>query len=216
MRQTRMDLTLNMHSRARLHTRVRTRSRPRSRPCALSAYANRGAHPFHICSGTRLAPATSAPGLGSPLPHLRRDSARRALRRLGQATRWALRHSEYMRLAGGSWGEPSERHATAADERRASVFATCCAALQHVCTALQHVALCRRRRIGGPPLLQHVALCCNVLRSVEVGETAEEAFLRCAAGRSCLARWCLCRRSMGGGAKSIRARSCATYSCFWP
>ena len=45
------------------------------------------AHPCHICAGTRLAPAhictgtrltapTSAPGLGSPLPHLRRDWAR--------------------------------------------------------------------------------------------------------------------------------------------
>jgi hypothetical protein len=33
------------------------------------------APPTHICAGTRLAPATSAPGLGSPLPHLRRDWA---------------------------------------------------------------------------------------------------------------------------------------------
>jgi hypothetical protein len=30
----------------------------------------------HICTGTGLAPATSAPGLGSPLPHLHRDWAR--------------------------------------------------------------------------------------------------------------------------------------------
>jgi hypothetical protein len=29
----------------------------------------------HICSGTGLTPATSAPGLGSPRPHLRRDWA---------------------------------------------------------------------------------------------------------------------------------------------
>ena len=29
----------------------------------------------HICTGTGLTPATSAPGLGSPLPHLRRDWA---------------------------------------------------------------------------------------------------------------------------------------------
>ena len=28
-----------------------------------------------ICAGTGLTPATSAPGLGSPLPHLRRDWA---------------------------------------------------------------------------------------------------------------------------------------------
>jgi hypothetical protein len=31
----------------------------------------------HICAGTGLAAATSAPGPGSPLPHLRRDRARR-------------------------------------------------------------------------------------------------------------------------------------------
>ena len=31
------------------------------------------AHPCHICAGTGLIPATSAPGLGSPLPHLHRD-----------------------------------------------------------------------------------------------------------------------------------------------
>ena len=31
--------------------------------------------PCHICTGTRLTPATSAPGLGSPLPHLHQDSA---------------------------------------------------------------------------------------------------------------------------------------------
>jgi hypothetical protein len=29
--------------------------------------------PSHICTGTGLTPATSAPGLGSPLPHPRRD-----------------------------------------------------------------------------------------------------------------------------------------------
>jgi hypothetical protein len=33
------------------------------------------AHPCHICTGTALAPATSAPGLRSPLPHLQRDWA---------------------------------------------------------------------------------------------------------------------------------------------
>jgi hypothetical protein len=29
----------------------------------------------HVCTGTALTPATSAPGLRSPLPHLRRDCA---------------------------------------------------------------------------------------------------------------------------------------------
>ena len=37
--------------------------------------SRREAHPSHICAGTGLTPATSAPGLGSPLPHLRRDRA---------------------------------------------------------------------------------------------------------------------------------------------
>ena len=32
-------------------------------------------HPAHICAGTGLTPPTSAPGLGSPRPHLRRDWA---------------------------------------------------------------------------------------------------------------------------------------------
>ena len=42
-------------------------SRPRlAEPCSLIS-----------CTGTALAAATSAPGLGSPLPHLRRDWARR-------------------------------------------------------------------------------------------------------------------------------------------
>jgi hypothetical protein len=36
------------------------------------------ARPSHICTGTGLAPPTSASGLGSPLPHLHRDLARRS------------------------------------------------------------------------------------------------------------------------------------------
>jgi hypothetical protein len=34
--------------------------------------AGTGAHPAHICMGTGPTPATTAPGLGSPLPHLLR------------------------------------------------------------------------------------------------------------------------------------------------
>ena len=37
-----------------------------------------GARPCHICTGTALAPATSVPGLRSPLPHHYRDCARRS------------------------------------------------------------------------------------------------------------------------------------------
>jgi hypothetical protein len=33
------------------------------------------AQPCHVCAGTGLSPATSAPGLGAPLPRLRRDWA---------------------------------------------------------------------------------------------------------------------------------------------
>ena len=35
------------------------------------------AHPCHVCTGTGLTPASSAPGLGSPLPPLRRGWAHR-------------------------------------------------------------------------------------------------------------------------------------------
>ena len=38
------------------------------------------AHPCHIRTGTGLAPATSAPGPGSPRPHRRRPGARAKLR----------------------------------------------------------------------------------------------------------------------------------------
>ena len=40
-----------------------------------SACTGTGLTPGHICTGTGLTAATSAPGLGSPLPHLLRDSA---------------------------------------------------------------------------------------------------------------------------------------------
>jgi hypothetical protein len=43
-----------------------------ARPCLPHLHRDL-AHPGHICARTGLAPATSAPGPGSPLPHLRRD-----------------------------------------------------------------------------------------------------------------------------------------------
>ena len=63
-----------------------------------------GTHRCHICTETRLAPPTSAPGLGSALPHPHQDwsgltSATRALR-LG--SRFPLLHREW-----GHWGHPS-------------------------------------------------------------------------------------------------------------
>jgi hypothetical protein len=45
-----------------------------ARRCHICAAAARGC-PCHIRIGTRLTSATSAPGLGSPLPHLHRDWA---------------------------------------------------------------------------------------------------------------------------------------------
>ena len=58
----------------------RSRKRARAAPASLggagvSQKRIRWAHPSHICTGTGLAPATSAPGPGSPLPHLHRDGA---------------------------------------------------------------------------------------------------------------------------------------------
>ncbi len=47
-------------------------------PCHICA--GTGLTPCHICAGTGLTPATSAPGLGSPLPHLHRDWAHSAPR----------------------------------------------------------------------------------------------------------------------------------------
>jgi hypothetical protein len=47
--------------------------------------------PYHICTGTGLIPATSAPGLGSPLPPLRRDWER--------ASTTGLRHRRTCRCA---------------------------------------------------------------------------------------------------------------------
>ena len=42
--------------------------------CAVDASGSR-AHPAHICAGTGLTPRASAPGLGLPRAHLRRDCA---------------------------------------------------------------------------------------------------------------------------------------------
>jgi len=83
------------------------------------------ARPCHICTGTGLAPATSAPGLGSPLPHLRRDWARPChictgtglLPRLHQD--WA--HSlQTFRVAGRDFAVAAERISFASDAYTAS------------------------------------------------------------------------------------------------
>ena len=67
-------------TQARTHARARTRTRTHTHahtvndlphPCRLLHQA----HPCHICAGTGLTPATSALGLGSPLPHLHREWA---------------------------------------------------------------------------------------------------------------------------------------------
>ncbi len=52
---------------------------PQHSPQASRLSHLRRAHPCHICTGTGLATTTSAPGLGSSLPHLHRDWARPAL-----------------------------------------------------------------------------------------------------------------------------------------
>ena len=59
------------------------------------------ARPRHICTGTGPAPATSAPGLGPPLPHLRRGTGprRRIARTSHNSERETLRQS-HQRTAG--------------------------------------------------------------------------------------------------------------------
>ena len=49
----------------------------RARDDRLGRPARACTHPCHICTGTGLTPATSAPGLGSPMPRLHRDWAQR-------------------------------------------------------------------------------------------------------------------------------------------
>jgi hypothetical protein len=68
-----------------------------------SACTGTGLTPGHICTGTGLTAATSASGLGSPLPHLHRDSARRC--HICTATR--LTSSETGGGGGGGGSEPS-------------------------------------------------------------------------------------------------------------
>ena len=58
---------------AEIDSRVLSCIKPQFR-APVSSFAPR---PCHICTGTGLTPATSAPGLGSPLPHLHRDRAPR-------------------------------------------------------------------------------------------------------------------------------------------
>ena len=63
--------------------------------------------PLHICTGTGLSPATSAPGLRSPLPRLHRgkfvpDGRRRSAR--ATLTRLAWQSANLLRRSGAAWG----------------------------------------------------------------------------------------------------------------
>jgi hypothetical protein len=64
----------------------------------------RRARPGHDCVGTGLTPATSAPGLGSPQPHLRRDSKvlRSGLRSLRPVPRRVHRRRHLVEVSHGS------------------------------------------------------------------------------------------------------------------
>ena len=89
------------------------------------------ARPCHICTGTGLAPATSAPEPGSPLQHLHRDGAHAHAERAGGARsnderRTMLRRvdeREPRRPAGGA-GERA--HAGADDGRRVQRRSAAC------------------------------------------------------------------------------------------
>jgi hypothetical protein len=73
-----------------LHTRALNRSVPTATPQSRRGKGcSNWAHPCHICAGTGLTLATSAPGLGSPRPllsgHLRAERARPSA---GSRTAW--------------------------------------------------------------------------------------------------------------------------------
>jgi hypothetical protein len=71
--------------------------------------------PCHICTGTGLTPATSAPGLGAPLPHLRRDWAHACHVCTGTASfRRRLRRSG---STGAQRGAAMQRHSTSFADR---------------------------------------------------------------------------------------------------
>ena len=104
---------------------------------------SKGAHPSHICAGTGRNPPTSAPGLGSPRPHLRRDhglgaapgrtrsgwtSSRRSsrglpTRRAHRTAQDATRNTQRMQLPTCSVQHATGRRATG--NREGAIYATC-------------------------------------------------------------------------------------------
>ncbi len=66
----------------------------------------------HMCAGTGLTPATSAPGLGSPLPHLRRPGGRTRTHTFGPSV------ATLERSVGDSAATPTERESVQRAERR--------------------------------------------------------------------------------------------------
>jgi hypothetical protein len=62
------------------------------------------AHPAHICAGTGITPATSAPGLGSPPPHLRWDCRNRTSPRSPtlrfRTSSWCATHRRALKTTG--------------------------------------------------------------------------------------------------------------------
>ena len=113
------DSDLLEHGRAQLALVLLTPSLHHCTECEYAA-ADKKPWPCHICTGTGLAPATSAPGLGSPLPHLHRDSG---LPEPSSTTRTAA-----ARVSGpcGRCGEPGEGESPdGAHGVRASALGSC-------------------------------------------------------------------------------------------
>ena len=65
-------------------------------------------HPCHICTGTGCTRATSAPGLGSPVPHLHRDLARPCHICTGTGPNAAISAPGLGHICTGYWGHPCD------------------------------------------------------------------------------------------------------------
>ena len=78
----------------------------------LAGDADCALHACHICTGTGLTPATSAPGLGPPLlPHLHRDWASGAADAMLAGDTDCALHAVARRVQHGMWAQSIEHAA---------------------------------------------------------------------------------------------------------
>ena len=142
-------------------TEERCNARPHTRPRGNAAGGTPGvrrdwAHPCLICTGTGLAPATSAPELGSPLPHLHRDCARKhaavpaGTRRRGASTQTCTAFSFLPSC--GSPGEPCRDRGACSGVAHAHGQARAHSWARGLCGRFIHPRLMVRTRPLGPPI----------------------------------------------------------------